>query len=321
MEAEEGKNNSGIARAPRIPCPECEKQNPANRLRCLYCDAELGSGAAWPVTERLVHQTPEEWENGFNLIYSPAANLKAGAAEFVSRFLGVEASADALASAALLPLARLRTRGEAETLETRLRKSGVEVKIAADEILDSQKPPIRLRAIEFGESAVRFVSFNSDRIFEVCLEDIGPIVVGSLLQTTVETTLNKRRGAEKKSSESESFADETLIDLYLRGDSVGFRITMHGFDFSCLGSEKAVTAAVNIKLLANRIREHAPNAVFIDDYDRRRRFLDAVWAPEQTRDSRGLRRTGLGRVEFAAAATRTNLNQFTKYSRLQAVLG
>lgn len=315
------KNDMRPTRAARIQCPECDKQNPTNRLRCLYCDAELASDIAWPLTERLIHQVPEEWENGFNLIYAPPAKCSIRAAEFVSCFLAVEVSPEALASPALLPLARLRTSDEAETLAARLRKSGVRVKIAADEMLDSKEPPIRLRAITFAEGSARLVGFNDGRIFEASREDIGPIVVGSVFRTTLETTLNRRKGTEKKSSESETFADETLIDIYLKGCPTGFRITMRGFDFSCLGTEKAVTAAVNVSVLANRIRKFARRAAFIDDYDRRRRILDAVWGIEETRDSGGLRRTGLGRVGFTVAATQTNLNQFTKYSRLQAVLG
>ena len=80
-------------------------------------------------------------------------------------------------------------------------------------------------------------------------------------------------------------------------------------------------AAANIVLLAGRLSEFAPNAAYVEDYDRYRKLLDEVWGLEETRDSQGLRRTGLGRVEISAASKRSNLVQFTKYSRLQAIFG
>ena len=304
-----------------LTCCECGKRNPANRLRCLYCDAGLGSQTAWPMSEKLISQKPEAWENGFNLIYKPDTAGGSGTSEFLSNFLGLEGIENAGSPGGFIPIARLRTLAEAETLQTRLRKSGVEAMIAADEFFNERNPPIRLRAIEFGGGAAKFRSFNGDRVFDISGADVATVIIGSIYQITVESTVNLRRRSGQKTNETESFADEIIMDVYLRGDQTGFRIMMHGFDFSCLGDKKMRIAAANIVLLAGRLSEFAPNAAHVEDYDRCRKLLDEVWGLEETRDSQGLRRTGMGRVEISAASKRSNLVQFTKYSRLQAIFG
>ncbi len=56
-----------------ILCRKCERKNPPTRLDCFYCGAELEfieaqSGFIKPNLRKL-----ENWEKGFNLIYSPVS--------------------------------------------------------------------------------------------------------------------------------------------------------------------------------------------------------------------------------------------------------
>ncbi|MEO6051490.1 MAG: hypothetical protein ABIP78_09185 [Pyrinomonadaceae bacterium] len=65
------------------------------------------------------------------------------------------------------------------------------------------------------------------------------------------------------------------------------------------------------------MKEHAPNAKLDNTYAKVRHALSDVWLIESRKESQGLIRSGFGKREFGAIASSSNLNQFTKYSRLQ----
>lgn len=288
-------------------------------MRCLYCDAPLEVSEPWPLTEKLVYHRPEEWENGFNAIFRPLRDHSSKKNSVISCFLGIELPENITDSESPFPIARLKSGTDAEALAMRLGKSGLNVQIIEDDVLNAAEAPIRLRKIDFGGGAARFISFGGDAFYEVPAAEISVIVAGSVFKNVVESAANKRKEGRAAYSESETFADEKLIDIYLRGEHKGFRVTMRGFDFSCLGQAKAITATENISALGRRLKDFAPDAAYIDDYDRRRIILDAVWGLEERRESRGLRRARFGRFEFVSSESSTNLAQFTKYSRLQAI--
>jgi len=79
----------------------------------------------------------------------------------------------------------------------------------------------------------------------------------------------------------------------------------------------ALLAAQNIKQLLARLAEHAPNARVVSNYKDVRGALAHVWDVEIRSDPKGMQTVGLGKRAFATVAVSTNLNQFTKYSRLQ----
>lgn len=116
---------------------------------------------------------------------------------------------------------------------------------------------------------------------------------------------------------TETASDEMLIDIYGKDDQIGFRIEQKGFDFSCLGDEKKILAAQNIKLLVEKLKRFAPNAKVSEDYLKVREFLGEIWEVEHRKDSQGLKRHSFGKFDFSNLATSNNLGQFTKYSRLQ----
>ena len=127
----------------------------------------------------------------------------------------------------------------------------------------------------------------------------------------------RRRGTTKLIDETATASDESILDMYSKRDGIGFRVHLTGFDFSCLGDDKGLLAVENLRRLIVRLKEHAPNAKLVTNYGSVRPALSQVWEIESRKDSQGLKRSGFGKREFGAVASSSNLNQFTKYSRLQ----
>ena len=98
---------------------------------------------------------------------------------------------------------------------------------------------------------------------------------------------------------------------------VGYRVFTSGFDFSCLGDEKGLLASDNLKRLTSKLASLSSNAKLVHEYRSVRQSLGSVWEPEIRRDTKGLQRTGFGKREFGSVMTTSNLEQFTKFSRLQ----
>jgi len=143
------------------------------------------------------------------------------------------------------------------------------------------------------------------------------IVSGAIFQKAVESTESRKKGESKILDATETASDESLIDIYGQHDAHGYRILTKGFDFSCLGAEKGILARENIKKLAGKLRSAAPNAKFVDDYLAVRNVLGAIWEIEQRKDSQGLTRQRFGKFDLSNISSSNNLQQFTKYSRLQ----
>ena len=108
-----------------------------------------------------------------------------------------------------------------------------------------------------------------------------------------------------------------MIDIYLSTHSETWRVSASGFDFSCLGAEKALVANENLVRLQRRLLAHATNARLDDSYNRLRPLLDLVWGPEQETKSGGWRRERPGRLSLGMATINSNESQFTRYSRLR----
>src|SRR5215208_4741710 len=74
-----------------IECGKCARSSAPNRLKCMYCGAELEISA-----ETAAKITPnvrklENWENGFNLIYLPKTeNIPAETAAQIAKLVGLE---------------------------------------------------------------------------------------------------------------------------------------------------------------------------------------------------------------------------------------
>jgi hypothetical protein len=175
-----------------------------------------------------------------------------------------------------------------------------------------------LSKIEDIDGCFALKDFNTGNVAEIAKNDLALIVPGVLNFGKVDSLEKKRRGKETKIlDETTTSDDESILDIYSHNDSNGFRIRLAGFDFSCLGDEKGLLATDNMKALVHFLKERSPNAKLVSNYSAIKNVLGIVWEVESRKDSKGLQRVGFGKTEFGAVATTNNLNQFTKYSRLQ----
>ena len=315
--------NLAFAQEEMILCAKCSRTNPPNRLNCFYCGAEL------EITEQQsrylkphLGRKLEAWEKGFNLIYLPQEQVfdNANASE-IAKMLNLESESlqKTLGAKELLPLARLESEREAEIIQKRLRELGVETFVLSDEALAVEKPLRRLRSIDFSDSdKITLIFFNADEIALVAAEDLCLIVTGVIFERKVESLeKRKKKGENKILQATETATDEFLIDIYSRHDSIGYRILARGFDFSCLGAEKAILANDNLKKLVRKLQDFAPEAKLAENYLQVRESLTNIWETEERNDSQGLKRQSFGNFSLENITTVNNSAQFNKYSRLQ----
>lgn len=162
------------------------------------------------------------------------------------------------------------------------------------------------------------MDFNTAKAVEIVKDDLALIVKGTIFQSKTESIKKLKRGGKGKIlAETPTSSDEILIDIYGRGDPLGFRIMPHGFDFSCLGEGKGILAVENIRSLIIAFKDFAPDAKVVTDYTSVKDVLGDVWDIEERNDPLGLRRHGFGKRALGHVAFSNNLNQFTRYSRLQ----
>lgn len=305
-----------------IACVKCERANPPNRLKCLYCGAQLEfsdeqSGYIKPVLRRL-----EAWEKGFNLIYMPevSAEIDSQTIKEISRMTRIETDVlqKLFEARKALPLARAESEKEAEIVRQRFGELGIYTLILSDEKLAAENLPKRLRGLEFSGDTILLKVFNTDEIFEARSENLFLIVTGAVFQKRVEATEKRgKKGENILLAATETATDEKLFDIYFQNQETGFRITQKGFDFSSLGEEKSLLAAENIARLAHKLKAFAPNSKLVEDYLQIRAVLGNVWEISEQKDSKGLVRERFGKFNLGNVTNVSNLEQFTKYSRMQ----
>ncbi len=307
-----------------ISCVKCQRNNPPTRLKCLYCGAELEiseeqSGFIQPNLRKL-----EVWEKGFNLTYQAKidtfdeSKLPEIAAMLKFEKDDLKKIFDDRKS---LPIARGEGEKEVEIIQKRLIERGIETIVVSDEMLAVETPAKRLRGIEFWDDKLILVLFNSDEIVEISKDDLILIVSGAIVERKVESVEQRKKKGENKLIETgETFSDASLIDIYTRQNTIGYRIFAKGFDFSGLEAEKEILAVENMRKLVNKLCEVAPNVKFVDDYLQVRESLGKIWDVELNTDSQGLKRKGFGNFNLSNVTTANNLVQFTKYSRLRRQL-
>jgi predicted CoA-binding protein len=303
-----------------IPCGKCARVNPPNRLKCFYCGATLEITAEQAANIKPTLRKLESWEKGYNLIYAPVSNIEnefdlTGTAKILN--LEIEDLQKILQAKKTLPVARAESDKEAEIVAKKLREQGFNISIISDETLAADKLPTRLRSLDFESDRIVLIYFNTDEIAEIRRENLILIVSGALYERKTESIEKRKKGESKILDASETASDESLIDIYSRDNSNGYRVLAKGFDFSCLETGKGILAVENMRKLAEKLREFAPGAKFVDDYPTVREALGNVWEIEQKKDALGLKRHSFGKFDFSNVATSNNLQQFTKYSRLQ----
>ena len=303
-----------------LACARCARMNPPNRLKCFYCANELevkGENVARikPILRKL-----ESWEKGFNLIYladqCPNETEVAKIANLLSRDA---ADLKTIFDAGVpLPLALVESEREAARIAEGLKQLGVKCSIVSDEQLQPERLPTRLRALQFEIDRIVAVDFNTAKAIEIARDDLALIVKGTIFQSKTESIKKLKRGGKGEIlDETPTASDEILIDIYRRDDPLGFRILPHGFDFSCLGVAKGILAVENVRSLIVALKDFAPEARLVTDFTALKNVLGQVWEIEERKDPLGLRRSGFGKREMGHVASSNNLNQCTRYSRLQ----
>jgi len=316
----------GFSAAQMIRCEECLRANPPTRVNCLYCVAPL------PLTEssaRLVKpvlRPPEKHQLGYNNILladdqganqALSENVVADAAALLK--LSVENVREVLVQKTALPVARTASREESELVTERLRELGLQCLTVSDAELGSTVQ--RARSMVFDDDSMTIRQAGAAEQTNVSWADIVLIVTGRLFETKLEI---RERMTGKPENEildtSEFFQDEFVIDFYTTTHSSTWRIGANGFDFSCLGRDKALVVSKNVDKLLALMIEKAVNAKVDDSYARVRNLLELAWTTESETQSSGWRRERPGKLSVGVSTIRNNATQFTRYSRLRYYL-
>lgn len=309
----------GFAAREMIACGGCGRSSAPNRAACMYCALPLDNPAGATATGRLNFRGLEVWENGWNVVVLPKENVTAEKANELVQLFSIENESFArlLEKRITLPAVRVGSEEDARLAASKLEAAGVAHRLISDESLNAKTPPVRIRECEFAGSELVITPFNSGPTVRIDRDDLVLIVVGKLLEFRFETTATRKKKQNLIADEIQSSADETVIDIYSKDSAAGWRIREKGFTFSCLGPERSLIAGQNMQMLATRLREFSPHAKFVDDYSSIRKALNEVWELEESRESLGVHRSITGRVDISSLNTSNNVNQFTKYSRMQ----
>lgn len=308
-----------------IRCDDCLRANPPTRVACLYCSASL------PVTEssarlrKPVLRRPEKRESAYNSILLPTsselpAQALAEAADLLK--LSIQSLQQIVAHKLALPVACTASREEADLVFHRLREIGLQtIALSDDELGASEMSVKRIKSMSIGDQGVTLQQAGTRAQAEVRWQEVVLIVTGRLFVRRVEILERKTRRAENEIVQSSEFSsDEAVIDFYSATQPYTWRINAHGFDFSCLGSNKTLIANQNISRMQQVIAANAPHAQVDDSYKKLRHTLDLVWGPQQETQSSGWRRERPGKLSVGLATINSNEDQFTRYSRLRRYL-
>lgn len=303
-----------------VPCPKCSRPNPPTRAVCIYCGVELPFESI-SASVKLKYRKPEIWEQGQNVVITRHGTAAFNAEKIAADFsLEPDDIGVILGGSSPLPIVRVGAKSEAEAITKRLAAEGFETRIVADEELASDKPPIRIRSLRFAGDVLITVNFNTGKETSIEKSELKLIVKGVRIESKTESVRKiKRRGEGDMLDESQSWADELIVDLYCRGDMQGFRIIPHAFDFSVLGDRKTLLTAQNLNRLLEDIIGFSPDVKIDSSYSMSKRMLDKIWEVDERTDRIGTRRIGLAKGSVARRAS-DNIGQFTRYSRLQNYL-
>jgi hypothetical protein len=268
-----------------------------------------------------VLRPPEKHQLGYNNILLPqdqvSADVMADAATLLK--LSEETLQEMLSHALPLPVARTASREEAELVDERLRDLGLRSLMLSDHDLGlSDNAVKRVKSMIFEDEYLVIQQSGAAEEIIVQWADIVLILPARVFETRFEMTERITRKPEKEIVDtSEFFRDEAVIDFYTSANASTWRVSANGFDFSCLGDEKALVANENIGRLQRLIAVKAANAEVDDSYRRVRNVLEFAWAMPPETQSSGWRRERPGKLSVGMATTKSNETQFTRYSRLR----
>ena len=305
-----------------IRCEECLRANPPTRVNCLYCVAPL------PLTEvsaRLIKpvlRPPEKHQLGYNNILLPHDQAEAVIVEAAALLkLSVENVREVILQGTPLPVARTASHEESKLVTERLRDLGLQCLTVSDAELGSSDAVRRVRSMMFGDESLTIQQAGAAEQTNVSWSDIVLIVTGRLFETRLEIKERMTRKPENEILDtSEFFRDEFVIDFYTTANPTTWRVGANGFDFSCLGREKALVVNENMGKLHALLIEKASNAQVDDSYARVRNLLELAWTTQAETQSSGWRRERPGKLSVGVSTIKSNEIQFTRYSRLRYYL-
>ena len=268
---------------------------------------------------------PEKHQLGYNTILLsqdqvPSPEIIADAAELLK--LSADRLHEIFAARIPLPVARTASREEAELVFNRLQDLGLSCLSLSDQDLGLTDNPVkRVKSMTFTDEYLTIQLAGAAEETVVAWTDIVLILPARLIETKVEITERITRKPEKEILDAnEFFRDEAVFDFYTAAHSCTWRVTANGFDFSCLGKEKALIANENFNRLQRLISSRAVNANVDESYQRVRNVLELAWATQPDIQSSGWRRERPGKLSVGMATTKSNETQFTRYSRLRHYL-
>jgi len=313
----------GFSAEQMIRCEECLRANPPTRVSCLYCVAPLPVTEAAAKLRKPLLRQPEKHQLGYNNILLPLDQVPseetiAEAATLLK--LSVENLQGVIAQNLPLPVARTNSREEAELVNARLRDLGLNCRSLSDEELGltfNGNTVKRVKSLSFDDAYLTIYQAAAEETV-VPWTDLILIMPARIFETTVEIKERKTRKSEDEILDtSEFFKDEAVIDFYTAGHSSTWRISAGGFDFSCLGRQKALVTNENILKLQCWFTGKAVNAQCDDTYAKVRNYLELAWTTQAETQSSGWRRERPGVLSIGVATTKSNESQFTRYSRLR----
>jgi hypothetical protein len=321
-EASEAKPHS-FTLAEMVTCDACLRANPPTRARCLYCGTDLPVStadqeiqSAGETTDRAANAV-----DGYYVVLTPNQTriLSEGALTEIAALLHLNTTEvqSVVDRSRTFPVARATTPEQAMKLIEKLRALGIDADTFTADGLALDSPIKKIRALEFSDDGLIAVPLSDGGRVSTPWDDLILIIAGRLLVNRVEVEERRRRGRPEPLDTRELFSDEAVLDLYTRSSDAGCRITSNGFDFSCLGDAKAMTAFENFTTLLSQLRERAPNVELDDSYVGLRPVLRNVWPLEAQTRKGDWRRSGAGKFDIATVTTTDNETQFNRYSRLR----
>src|SRR5260370_28208652 len=143
-------------------------------------------------------------------------------------------------------------------------------------------------------------------------DELTLLVAGRMHLNRQESEERKRRGRKQTVDSRHLSSDESVLDLYAQSDEVNWRIHANSFDFSCLGSAKAVTTFENFAALVSLLRERAPNAQLDDSYNQARPALATVLPVEQQTGKGEQRQSPAGTIYVGTVTTTDSEEHMTR---------
>ena len=180
-----------------VACASCTRQNPPNRLNCIYCGRVLEIADVTSVKTHL--RKLEIWERGVNIIFcSKDVSIDLNLAQLAG-FLSIDAADMSMMMDAgtPLPIARVENEKEADIFLAGLEQFGLKCRLVKDDDLAADKPPVRLSAIEINDQQIKLRAFNTGNLTEAALSDLVLIVPGSIIENKVDAA-RKTRAAEQR---------------------------------------------------------------------------------------------------------------------------